>query len=114
MKKLGKIMSLYLLLALFIGLFACSDRLFTERKIMSSELTSNVQTREIKVKDIDITFENIYSEFAVKMMKELYKEENTCINYVAATRARNLLVWTFNRSPLYGRKKLPNGMKDWE
>ena len=49
MKKLGKIMSLYLLLALFIGLFACSDRLFTERKIMSSELTSNVQTREIKV-----------------------------------------------------------------
>ena len=80
MKKLGKIMNLYLLLALFIGLFACSDRLFTERKIMSSELTSNVQTREIKVKDIDITFENIYSEFAVKMMKELYEEENTCIS----------------------------------
>lgn len=42
------------------------------------------------------------------------KEENTCINYVAATRARNLLVWTFNRSPLYGKKKLPNGMKNWE
>lgn len=80
MKKLGKIMSLYLLLALFVGLFACSDRLFTERKIMSNELTSNVQTREIKVKDVDITFENIYNEFAVKMMRELYEEKNTCIS----------------------------------
>lgn len=50
MKKLGKIMSLYLLLALFVGLFACSDRLFTERKIMSSELTSNVKQEKLRLR----------------------------------------------------------------
>ena len=42
------------------------------------------------------------------------KEENTCINYVAATRARNMLVWTYSRHPNFGKKKLPRGINNWE
>ena len=78
MKKILKPICAALTAIFCFGAFAGCG--FSERKVRSADLTSAVKKRTVAAKTADETFTAAYDDFAVKMTKELYDGENTCIS----------------------------------
>ena len=83
MKFFKKTVSFLLLTAVcFCALAGCNpgSRNFKAKKVEAEELTAKVAAKTVESKDADEKFSVIYNNFAVKMTKALYKNENACIS----------------------------------
>ena len=83
MKFFKKTVSFLLLAAVcFCALAGCNSgsRNFKAKKVEAEELTAKVAAKTVESKDADEKFSVIYNNFAVKMTKALYKNENACIS----------------------------------
>lgn len=78
-----KTVSFLLLAAVcFCVLAGCNpaSRNFKAKKVEAEELTAKVAAKTVESKDADEKFSAIYNNFAVKMTKALYKNENACVS----------------------------------
>ncbi len=83
MKIFKKTVSFLLLAAVcFCAFSGCNadSRNFRAKKVEAEELTAKVAAQTVESKDADEKFSVIYNDFAVKMTKALYKNENTCVS----------------------------------
>lgn len=83
MKFFKKTVSFLLLVAVcFCALAGCNpgSRNFKAKKVEAEELTAKVAAKTVESKNADEKFSVIYNNFAVKMTKALYKNENACIS----------------------------------
>lgn len=83
MKFFKKTVSFLLLAAVcFCALAGCNpgSRNFKAKKVEAEELTAKVAAQTVESKNADEKFSVIYNNFAVKMTKALYKNENACIS----------------------------------
>lgn len=83
MKFFKKTVSFLLLVAVcFCALAGCNpgSRNFKAKKVEAEELTAKVAAQTVESKEADEKFSVIYNNFAVKMTKALYKNENACIS----------------------------------
>lgn len=83
MKFFKKTVSFLLLVAVcFCALAGCNpgSRNFKAKKVEAEELTAKVAAKTVEGKEVDEKFSVIYNDFAVKMTKALYKNENACIS----------------------------------
>ena len=83
MKFFKKTVSFLLLAAVcFCALAGCNpvSRNFKAEKVEAEELTAKVAAKTVESKDADEKFSVIYNNFAVKMTKALYKNENACVS----------------------------------
>lgn len=83
MKFFKKTVSFLLLTAVcFCALAGCNSgsRNFKAKKVEAEELTAKVAAKTVESKDADEKFSVIYNNFAVKMTKAQYKNENACIS----------------------------------
>lgn len=83
MKFFKKTVSFLLLVAVcFCVLAGCNpvSRNFKAKKVEAEELTAKVAAQTVESKEADEKFSVIYNNFAVKMTKALYKNENACVS----------------------------------
>ena len=83
MKFFKKPVSFLLLVAVcFCVLAGCNpaSHNFKAKKVEAEELTAKVAAKTVESKDADEKFSVIYNNFAVKMTKALYKNENACVS----------------------------------
>lgn len=83
MKFFKKTVSFLLLVAVcFCVLAGCNpaSRNFKAKKVEAEELTAKVAAKTVESKEADEKFSVIYNDFAVKMTKALYKNENACVS----------------------------------
>ncbi len=83
MKIFKKTVSFLLLVAVcFCALAGCNpvSRNFKAKKVEAEELTAKVAAQTVESKEADEKFSVIYNNFAVKMTKALYKNENACVS----------------------------------
>lgn len=83
MKFFKKTVSFLLLTAVcFCALAGCNpgSRNFKAKKVEAEELTAKVAAQTVESKEADEKFSVIYNNFAVKMTKALYKNENACVS----------------------------------
>ncbi len=83
MKFFKKTVSFLLLAAVcFCALAGCNpaSRNFKAKKVEAEELTAKVAAQTVESKNADEKFSVIYNNFAVKMTKALYKNENACVS----------------------------------
>ena len=83
MKFFKKTVSFLLLAAVcFCALAGCNpaSRNFKAKKVEAEELTAKVAAQTVESKNADEKFSVIYNNFAVKITKALYKNENACIS----------------------------------
>ena len=83
MEFFKKTVSFLLLTAVcFCALAGCNpgSRNFKAKKVEAEELTAKVAAQTVESKEADEKFSVIYNNFAVKMTKALYKNENACIS----------------------------------
>lgn len=83
MEFFKKTVSFLLLTAVcFCALAGCNpgSRNFKAKKVEAEELTAKVAVKTVESKDADEKFSVIYNNFAVKMTKALYKNENACVS----------------------------------
>lgn len=83
MEFFKKTVSFLLLVAVcFCALAGCNpgSRNFRAKKVEAEELTAKVAAQTVESKEADEKFSVIYNNFAVKMTKALYKNENACVS----------------------------------
>lgn len=82
---------------------------FKRSELDNKELNKKMKQDTVKVLTIH-TAKGLEANNVVVIGAKFYNVEERCVSYVAATRARNLLVWT--KSP--NRVRMQNKMSSWE
>lgn len=83
---------------------------FKRSELTRSELNSRLQADTVKVLTIHAA-KGLEAKYVIVIGARFYNIEEKCISYVAATRAKDLLVWT--REPVK-RKNMFKGYNNWE
>lgn len=82
---------------------------FKRAQLDNQELNKKMKENTVKVLTIH-TAKGLEANNVIVVGAKFYNLEERCISYVAATRARNLLIWT----KMPNRRKVTYGINNWE